>query len=336
VHDYHLIPLGYLLRAQGHQNRMGFFLHIPCPPPDVLNALPRHRDVMGTLASYDVVGVQTEQDCANLAAYFVQNGSEEVVDGVFWSGSRSTVLKAFPVGIDAQSVAAAADHPDSRMLAAKVEASLNGADLMIGVDRLDYSKGLTNRMEAISSLFERHPEWLCHATFLQIAPKSRTDIPEYVAMDQSVSAAAGNINGQFGDLTWAPIRYVNKSYSREELAALYRLARVGIVTPLRDGMNLVAKEYIAAQNPDDPGVLILSEFAGAAAELDGALLVNPYEVEGVATAIDKALRMDRDERRERYERMRAPVFENDIHAWARSFIAHLSPDPPAAALSQAG
>jgi trehalose 6-phosphate synthase len=246
VHDYHLIPLGFLLRAQGHHHRTGFFLHIPCPPPDVLTALPRHKDVMGTLLSYDVVGVQTDTDRRNLCDYLLQLGAEEISNSVLSFANQTTTIITCPVGIEAEAVKAAATCQTAYDVSRRVADSLLGAHLLIGVDRLDYSKGLDNRLAAISTFFDRYPHWETKATLLQIAPKSRVDIPEYLAMGKSVSAAAGTINGNLGDLTWAPIRYVNKNYSRDELAGLYRLARVALVTPLRDGMNLVAKEFVAA------------------------------------------------------------------------------------------
>src|SRR5262249_51557942 len=163
--------------------------------------------------------------------------------------------------------------------------SLAGRRLIIGIDRLDYSKGITHRIQAFSRFLDSSPEWRSKVTFLQVTPKSRTEVPEYDDMDRAVSTLVGQINGRHGEPSWTPIRYVNRSYSRSTLAAYYRAAQVGLVTPLRDGMNLVAKEYIAAQDPEDPGVLVLSQFAGAAAELDQALIVNPHETEGMADAI---------------------------------------------------
>jgi trehalose 6-phosphate synthase len=194
---------------------------------------------------------------------------------------------------------------------------------VIGVDRLDYSKGLIQRIEAFDIFLARHSEWLGKVTYLQITPKNRSEIPEYADLEEAAGAAAGRINGKYGEVSWTPIRYVNRVYSRSVLAGLYRTARVGLVTPLRDGMNLVAKEYIAAQDPEDPGVLILSRFAGAAIDCRRALLVNPYDPESVAGAIATALAMPLAERRARHKDLLARVTENDIDKWQRAYLAAL-------------
>jgi trehalose 6-phosphate synthase len=202
-------------------------------------------------------------------------------------------------------------------------ASLGGRSLVIGVDRLDYSKGLIERLDAYDIFLARHREWLGKLTYLQIAPTSRAEIPEYSELQEALDAAAGRINGKYGEVSWTPIRYVNRVYSRSVLAGLYRTARVGLVTPLRDGMNLVAKEYVAAQNSDDPGVLILSRFAGAAIDFRRALLVNPYDAESVGGALAQALVMPLDERRARHEALYAKVCEYDVNRWQREFLAVL-------------
>ena len=189
-------------------------------------------------------------------------------------------------------------------LVKRVIKSLGGRALIIGVDRLDYSKGIAERLPAFERFLERQVEWRGKVTYLQIAPKNRTEIPEYAAIEQDIGAAAGRINGAYGEADWTPIRYVNRAYGHATLAGLYRAARVALVTPLRDGMNLVAKEYIASQNPDDPGVLILSRFAGAAQECKAALSVNPYDPDSVAAALGQALSMPLAERRERHDTQR--------------------------------
>ena len=191
---------------------------------------------------------------------------------------------------------------------------------IIGVDRLDYSKGLVQRLEAFEIFLARNPDWQGNVTYLQITPKNRSEIPEYVELAQAVGSIAGRINGKYGEVSWTPIRYVNRVYSRSVLAGLYRTARVGLVTPLRDGMNLVAKEYVAAQDPNDPGVLILSRFAGAAADGKRALLVNPYDAELVAGAIAQALAMPLDERRERHAALLNGILENDVDKWQGDFL----------------
>jgi trehalose 6-phosphate synthase len=201
--------------------------------------------------------------------------------------------------------------------------SLENRRLVIGVDRLDYSKGLIQRMEAFERFYAMHPEWQGQATYLQIAPKSRSGIPEYHELEQAVSAAAGRINGMYGEISWTPIRYLNRAYSRSALAGLYRSAHAAVVTPLRDGMNLVAKEYVAAQDADDPGVLILSRFAGAAVECEEALLVNPYDADSVVSAIARALHMPLVERRERHGAMLARLARNGGTVWSTRFLESL-------------
>jgi trehalose 6-phosphate synthase len=206
-------------------------------------------------------------------------------------------------------------------------ASLGGRNLVIGVDRLDYSKGLIQRLDAFEIFLASHGEWLGKLTYLQITPKNRSEIPEYSELDEALGSAAGRINGKYGEVSWTPIRYVNRVYSRSVLAGLYRTARVGLVTPLRDGMNLVAKEYVAAQNPDDPGILILSRFAGAAIDFRRALLVNPYDAESVAGALAQALAMPIEERRARHEALYAKVCEYDVNRWQQEFLTALGAGP---------
>ena len=207
--------------------------------------------------------------------------------------------------------------------------SLAGRALIIGVDRLDYSKGIAQRLSAFERFLQTQPDWRGKVTYLQIAPKSRTEIPEYADIEQEIGSAAGRINGAYGEADWTPIRYINRAYSHSTLAGLYRAARVGLVTPLRDGMNLVAKEYVASQNPDDPGVLILSRFAGAAQECKAALLVNPYDPDSVAAAIGQALSMPLAERRERHDALFQVLSHNDIQHWADRFLTALEREPRA-------
>ena len=214
-------------------------------------------------------------------------------------------------------------------LVALVRESLGGNRLVLGVDRLDYSKGIPDRVRAFERFLENNPEWHGRVTLLQITPKSRSDVKQYGEIESEVTGLIGKVNGRFGDAAWTPIRYVNRSYSRTVLAGLYRAADVAMVTPLRDGMNLVAKEYLAAQDPDDPGVLVLSEFAGAAKELDHALIVNPHETDAVAAALKRALEMPLAERRERHAPMLAHLLENDITKWAEDYLAALVGGTPA-------
>ncbi len=322
VHDYHMMPLARYLRARGHENKIGFFLHIPMPPPDLIQALPRHADIVGALADYDLVGFQTESDRDNFGRYLSSQGALMSRDGFTYDfNGRLVRIATFPVSIETSSFAKTARRSARSTFVREVTDSLAGRRLMIGVDRLDYSKGILHRMEAFERFLRDYPDKRSQVTYLQITPKSRADIPEYASMDQQVSALAGRINGEFGEASGVPMRYVNRTYSRTALAGLYRSARVALVTPLRDGMNLVAKEYVAAQDPEDPGVLILSQFAGALGELgQGALVVNPHEGEGVAAAINRALDMPLDERKARHKLMYEVIERYDIDRWAETFL----------------
>jgi trehalose 6-phosphate synthase len=329
VHDYHLIPLARMLRARGHRNRLGYFLHIPCPPPEVLTALPNHERLMPTLGDYDLVGFQTGDDAFNFSRYLTRECGLHSRDFNFSVGDREVRVDAFPVGIETEHFARTARRAIKSTFVQNVVGSLNNRAQIIGVDRLDYSKGLNLRLDAYERFLASYADWRGQVTYLQITPKSRSEIPEYVQMEQMVSQGAGRINGNYGEADWTPIRYVNRPYSRTALAGLYRSSRVGLVTPLRDGMNLVAKEYIAAQDAEDPGVLVLSRFAGAAHECKEALLVNPYDTEAVAAAINRALAMPLEERRERHKAMYATLLHNDIDRWAERFIATLTRPPRA-------
>jgi trehalose 6-phosphate synthase len=324
VHDYHLLSLAKELRSLGYSNPIGFFLHIPCPPPDILFAVPQHAETLGALCHYDLVGVQTELDAGNLGRYFsLQGGAAERTGGPFAFDGRRVHIGVFPVSIATQVYARTARKAMRSAAAQELRASLSDRRLIIGVDRLDYSKGISHRIQAFSHFLDVYPEWRNKVTYLQLTPKSRTGVPEYEEMDRAISTLIGQINGRHGEPSWTPIRYVNRSFSRSALAGFYRLADVGLVTPLRDGMNLVAKEYVASQDPENPGVLVLSQFAGAAAELDEALIVNPHEHEAVAAAINTALEMPLAERRRRYERMFAHLAANDVDRWAKRFLTAL-------------
>jgi trehalose 6-phosphate synthase len=332
VHDYHLIPLAKMLRDRGHRNRIGFFLHIPFPPPEILTALPNHEWLIPQLTAYDLVGLQTENDAGNLARYFENECRlEKRSHLVYQTAERTVRIGAFPIGIETQEFSRLARRSVRSPLVRSVVESLAGRTLMIGVDRLDYSKGLAQRMDAFERFLAVYPDWRSKVTYLQITPKSRSEILEYAGMERTISEAAGRINGAYGEVAWTPIRYVNRAYSRTALAGFYRGSRVGLVTPLRDGMNLVAKEYIAAQDADDPGVLVLSRFAGAAHECKQALLVNPYDTEAVAAAINRALAMPLTERRERHKVLFETLTQNDIAHWAERFLATLTRPPRAAA-----
>jgi trehalose 6-phosphate synthase len=333
VHDYHLIPIAEELRQRGFANRIGFFLHVPFPAPEVITVLPNHERLLPLLLQYDLVGFQTEKDVGNFARYLISEhrGADrrvfEATDHqlVFTGIGRQTRIGSFPVGIDPGEFQRLARRAVKSNFVRDVVQSLGNRALVIGVDRLDYSKGLIQRMEAFERFYALHPEWQNKVTYLQIAPKSRSEIPEYSELEQAVGSAAGRINGMYGEVAWTPIRYLNRTYSRSSLAGLYRSARAGLVTPLRDGMNLVAKEYVAAQDLDDPGVLILSRFAGSALECSEALLVNPYDPDSVASAIVRALEMPLPDRRERHKAMFDRLSRNPVGVWSARFLRSLEP-----------
>lgn len=341
VHDYHLIPIADALRRRGHANRIGFFLHVPFPPPEIITSLPKHEQLIPLLMQYDVVGFQTAGDADNFVRYLMSECNQDRDMRIFEiAGRRITVsvrgrqtrIGDFPVGIEPRAFQRLARHKVKSPLVKEMVASLGGRALVIGVDRLDYSKGLVQRFDAFDHFLAHHQEWTDKVVYLQITPKGRSEIPEYADLEESLGSAAGRINGRYGDVSWTPLRYVNRVYSRSALAGLYRAARVGLVTPLRDGMNLVSKEYVAAQDPDDPGVLILSRFAGSAIEFRRALLVNPYDPESVAGAIVQALRMPLEERRERHQALLAAVLGYDVDRWQREFLEALRGDDDVMAL----
>ncbi len=332
VHDYHLFPLAKALRERGHKNKIGFFIHVPFPPPEILTALPNHERLIAALGNYDLVGLQTEVDATNLSRYLANEAGLKRIDAeTFDYDGRAVRVGVFPVGVETEPLARLARRAIESNFVRGVLGSLSGRAMIIGVDRLDYSKGIPERMNAYERFLTLFPDWHNNVTYLQITPHSRTEIPEYEVIGRHVDEAVGRINGNFGEASWTPVRYINKAHSRTALAGLYRAARIGLVTPLRDGMNLVAKEYVAAQNPDDPGSLVLSRFAGAARELTAALLVNPYDPEGVAIAINRALSMPLEERLQRHAVNFRALMQNDLGRWAEHFLETLE-HPPVAAL----
>jgi trehalose 6-phosphate synthase len=326
VHDYHLIPLGEELRRLGVANRMGFFLHTPFPVPELLVALPGHSRLVRALCAYDLVGFQTADDVRAFLGYITGEARGQAgEDGRVAAFGRTTRARAYPIGIDATGFAALAAEATGTAASRRLAASLGERRLIFGVERLDYSKGLPHRFEAVERLIEAHPELVGRFEFMQIAAPSREDVARYRALRRQLESSAGRLNGRFAEFDWQPVRYINKSYDRATLAGFYRAARVGLVTPLRDGMNLVAKEYVAAQDPADPGALVLSRFAGAARELASAIIVNPYDVDEIAEALARALVMPRDERLERWRAMWRVVSGNTVQAWRDAYLADLSP-----------
>jgi trehalose 6-phosphate synthase len=326
VHDYHLIPLAKYLRQLGRANRIGFFLHIPWPSPEVASALPNYQRLLRCFGAYDLVGFQTQLDADNFRNCIVNANAGLTVGGVLCEvNGRWLQAGAFPIGIDTDAFAQQARVAEKTSTFKRALAHLNNRDLIIGVDRLDYSKGLKHRVKAFATFLDRSSHGARRRiTMLQITPKSRSEIPEYDHMQRELAEEVGRINGKFGDVEWTPLRYINKPMSHAALAGFYRMCRVGLVTPLRDGMNLVAKEYVAAQAPDDPGVLVLSQFAGAAHELQSALIVNPYDVEAMADALVRAFAMRLDERKDRWQAMMAVLRANSVHDWAARFLETLT------------
>ena len=319
VHDYHLIPLAAELRARGVVNKIGFFLHVPFPARAVLTGIPYHSGLMEWLCAFDLIGLQSELDVACFIEYLHGEQLGRVENGRGEAFGRRFRVASFPISVDTENIARQAGTMDDGAQVRRLKLSLQGRRLMVGVDRLDYSKGLPQRFQAVGRLFEVHPSFRSAVSYLQIAPPTRAELTEYQAIKATLEQTTGRVNGAYAEYDWVPIRYVNKAYSRRTLIGLYRASAVGLVTPLRDGMNLVAKEYVAAQDPENPGVLVLSQFAGAAAELDGALIVNPYDIDGMTDAIATALKLPLDERVARYRRIMSRLLTWDVGAWREAF-----------------
>jgi trehalose 6-phosphate synthase len=325
VHDYHLIPLGEELRRLDRSQPIGFFLHTPFPPAELFRVLPNHLDLAKALCAYDLVGFQTASDRHAFRDYLLRCArAEDLGKGALSVFGRVVRTGVFPIGIDVATVEVQAAEADQSRHMRRLRQSLGERALMIGVDRLDYSKGLHARFQAYGHLLEAYPETHARIVFMQIAPPSRSEVPEYRSIRKSLEAAAGNINGRYAEFDWTPLRYMNKGFNHRVLTGFFRSSRIGLVTPLRDGMNLVAKEYVASQNPEDPGVLILSSFAGAAHELGEAVLVNPYDTEGMAEAMRLGLEMPLGERRERWSAMMRVLRKNNIAAWREDFLDALA------------
>lgn len=317
VHDYHLIPLGLELRRLGVSAPIGFFLHVPFPPHQIFAALPWHDEMIEALSAYDLVGFQAERDLRHFDEVLASMGRLP-------SGVAPPATGVFPIGIDVDVLAdQAASREVSRRVAALRKLS-EGCAYVISVDRLDYTKGLIERFEAFQMFVDRHPDWEGRLSLLQIAARSREGISEYQVMRDEVEALVGHINGRSRTVFWTPLKYINRTFLHARLTAYYRFARIGLVTPLCDGMNLVCKEYVAAQDGEDPGVLVLSKFAGAAEQLTDAVLVNPYDRERTAEAIGIALAMPIEERKARWQSLMASLRRSDIHNWRRAFLAALA------------
>ncbi|MCC3702545.1 alpha,alpha-trehalose-phosphate synthase [Rouxiella badensis] len=323
IHDYHLLPFAAALRKIGVTNRIGFFLHIPFPTPEVFNALPTHKELLEMMCEYDLLGFQTETD----RNAFVENLDqltplEDVAPNTHRAFGHTFKTEVYPISIAPDSIKQMAEGP----LPPKIDMmkrELSNAKNIISCERLDYTKGLPERFLAFEALLEHYPQHRGKVRYSQIAPTSRGDVQAYQDLRHQLEMEVGRINGKYGSLNSTPLYYLNQHFDRRLLMKIFRLTDVGLVTPLRDGMNLVAKEYIAAQDPEDPGVLVLSRFTGAANEMTGALIVNPYDRDEVAAALDQALTMGREERISRYNEMMKILRENDIAHWGETYLKDL-------------
>ncbi len=326
VHDYHLMLVGSELRSMGSRAQTGFFLHIPFPSPDVFSKLPWREPVLRALLQYDLVGFQTAHDRANFTACLAILGEEIEIEsrGEFVSvktGRTRSRAGAFPISIDYNAFMRAAAAPEVAAKARELHRLLPRRRLVLGIDRLDYTKGIALRLRAFQELLERYPSMRGKVSLIQVVVPSRVDVPEYLRMKTEIEQLVGRINGAFARPGgWVPVWYEYRSLSTLELLAYYRAADIALITPLKDGMNLVAKEYCACSIEEDC-VLILSEFAGAAAQLcNGALLVNPHDVQAVAAALRAAYAMSPAERTARMRAMRRSIRREDVFDWVESYL----------------
>lgn len=334
VHDYHLLPFASELRKRNVHNLVGFFLHIPFPTPEIFNALPPNAELLEQLCDYDLLGFQTENDRLAFLESVAAQTRLTTRDGKFHTAwGKNFRTEVYPIGIEPEEIARQATGPLPPKLA-QLKSELKSVKNIFSVERLDYSKGLPERFMAYETLLEKYPEHHGKIRYTQIAPTSRGEVQAYQDIRHQLESLAGRINGQYGQLGWTPLFYLNQHFDRKLLMKIFRYSDVGLVTPLRDGMNLVAKEYVAAQDPQDPGVLVLSQFAGAANELTSALIVNPYDRDDVATALNRALTMPLAERISRHAEMMDVIRDNDINHWQERFIRDLKQIAPRSDESQ--
>ena len=305
VHDYHLLLVGAALRERGHLGPIGLFLHAPFPPRDVFETLPAADSILEAMHHFDLIGFHADQWADNFAVCAAARSARE------GTTTRCPPLSVLPMGVDAE------------VLSGRRSVAREGRQTILAVDRLDFAKGIPERLLAYQRLLEVHPEWRREIALVQLVVPPRAESADHLELKQQIERLVGRINGRFGEADWSPIEYLYRSYDHRTLGELYRAARVAAVTPLRDGLNLVAKEFVAAQDPADPGVLVLSRFAGAAAELTEAVLTNPYDTDGLAADLDLALRMPLDERKRRHGALAAVVAETTPHRWASAFLERL-------------
>jgi trehalose 6-phosphate synthase len=313
-----------VLRARGIVAPIGFFLHVPFPSTDLLASVPESAKLVRDLLSCDLLGFQTQNDLENFAsAAASMAGATRLSAGGLQCASRRIRLGVFAAEIDAQEFAAVAETSWRSVPTERLRRSLNGQKLVLGIDRLDPTKGLLQRLAGYRRFLETRPDWRRRVTLLQIAAESRKDVSAYQDLRAALDSESGAINSEWGEPDWAPMRIISRAAPRDTIAGYMREARVGLVTPLRDGMNLVAKEYIAAQDPQNPGVLILSKFAGAARQLDSALLVNPHDPDELADSLDRALSMGLPERQDRWRAGWQAIEQATPQRWGRSFLSAL-------------
>jgi trehalose 6-phosphate synthase/phosphatase len=326
VHDYQLLLVPGLLRQRLPEARIGFFLHIPFPAAEVFRIMPWRREILESLLGADLVGFHTYSYMQHFATALADLAGLEPEDGRVWLDDREVRFGVFPMGIDAETFRQLANSPavEEELRAIKIDAG--DRTLLLGVDRLDYTKGLPRRMLALEALLQADPDRRDHIRLIQVAVPSRDEVPSYQEFRREIEGLIGRINGTYGTVTSVPIHYLHQSITPERLIALYRAANVMLVTPLRDGMNLVAKEYVASR-VDDDGVLVLSEFAGASEELHEAVFVNAYDVRDLTTKITEALALEPEERATRMRAMRRQVMSHDVHRWANDFIHALESEP---------
>jgi trehalose 6-phosphate synthase len=325
VHDYHLMLTAASLKEAGVRARMGFFLHIPFPSPDVFEKLPWKKPILKSLLEFDVIGFQGDRDRSNFVSCLerllpeatVERGSPHLLVGL---QERRSVVGTFPIGIDFEAFGRDAARPEIAAHAAEIRKRVSDDVLVLGVDRLDYTKGIPERLKSFRLLLRRFPEMRGHITLVQVVVPSREEIPNYKHLRREVELLVSQINGEYTEPGWVPVHYIHRNLGRDELLAYYRAADIGLVTPLKDGMNLVAKEFCAAQI-DERGVLIVSEFAGAGPELrSGAIVVNPNDFAEVAQALYDAAHMTAEDKRSRMGLLRQIVKDHNVHRWIRSFL----------------
>lgn len=324
IQDYQLQLVPGMLRARFPDRRIGFFLHIPFPPPEIFGRLPWRSEILSGLLGSDVIGFQTRRSALNFARSAREYAGASGPAEAMWYEGRTVRLESVPISIDTAEFRRLAVSPEITGAAHRLRDEIGGPrSMLLGVDRLDYTKGIDLRLRSFETLLERRPDLAEQVTLVQVAVPSRQGVGEYQIIRERIEQLVGRINGAYGRAGWTPVVYLHRSLPREELVAAYRAADVMVITPLRDGMNLVAKEYVACR-VDGTGVLVLSEFAGSAETMDRALLVNPYDLDGLADTIERAVEMRPDEQRRRMRSLRRNVTRWDVYTWAAECLTALA------------